>query len=137
MSDLDELFAAALAVRGRAYAPYSRYPVGAAVRDEAGRIHTGCNVENAAYPAGTCAEAGAIAALIAAGGRRITAVCVVGESAAGAPCTPCGACRQRIREFAAPDAAIHCADPGGVRLTLPLSALLPHGFGPDHLPVTP
>ncbi len=66
MSDLDELFAAALAVRGRAYAPYSRYPVGAAVRDEAGRIHTGCNVENAAYPAGTCAEAGAIAALIAA-----------------------------------------------------------------------
>ena len=89
--DLDALFTAASAVRGQAHAPYSGFRVGAALRDEAGRIHAGCNVENAAYPVGTCAEAGAIAAMIAAGGRQIRAILVLADSPA--PVTPCGACR--------------------------------------------
>ena len=125
------LFAAALAARARAYAPYSGFAVGAAVRDEAGRIHAGCNVENAAYPVGTCAEAGALAAMIAAGGARVQAALVLGDGSA--PVTPCGACRQRLREFASPDTPVHVADPGGVRLTLTVAALLPASFGPDTL----
>src|SRR5665811_976888 len=94
----DDLLAAALAARARAYAPYSEYSVGAALRDEHGRIHAGANVENAAYPQGQCAEASAIGVLIAAGGRRITEALVVADPAAGLP-SPCGACRQRLREF--------------------------------------
>lgn len=130
--DLDALFAAASAVRARAHAPYSGFPVGAALSDETGRIHAGCNVENAAYPVGTCAEAGAIAAMIAAGGRRIRAILILADSPA--PVTPCGACRQRIREFAGPDTPILAAGPGGLRARFTLEALLPASFGPDHLP---
>lgn len=133
MSRNAELVAAAVAVRARAYAPYSGYAVGAAVRDEAGRIHVGANVENAAYPVGTCAEAGAIAAMIAAGGRRVLGVAVAGPP--GPPCTPCGACRQRIREFAAADVPILVCDPGGVLASYTLEVLLPASFGPDHLGV--
>jgi cytidine deaminase len=128
---LDILFDAAKGAFARAYAPYSRFHVGAAIRDEAGRIHAGCNVENAAYPAGTCAEAGAIAAMIASGGKRITEIVVIG--AGEGLCTPCGACRQRIREFAAPDCPIHVAGPGGIRRSFTLEALLPHSFGPENL----
>ena len=135
MSAPADLHAAARAARERAHAPYSRYLVGAAIRDEAGRVHAGCNVENAAYPAGTCAEAGAIAAMVLAGGRRIAEICVVG--AEGHLVTPCGACRQRIREFAAPDAPIHCGDPLAVRRSFTLDELLPFSFGPDHLPEAP
>ena len=94
------LIAAARAVRARAYAPYSNHAVGAAVLDEHGRIHAGCNVENAAYPEGTCAEAGAIAAMVAAGSRHIAAMAIAGPGPA--LCTPCGGCRQKIREFAVP-----------------------------------
>ena len=97
----DELLAAARAVRERAYAPYSRFAVGAAVLDEQGRIHAGCNVENAAYPQGWCAEASALAVMVAAGGRRVLAVAVCGVAAD--PVTPCGGCRQKLREFAADD----------------------------------
>ncbi|MDP4022721.1 cytidine deaminase [Methylobacterium sp. NEAU 140] len=130
---LAALFEAARDVRSRAHAPYSRFPVGAALRDEAGRIHAGCNVENAAYPVGTCAEAGAVAAMVAAGGRRIAAILVC---AAGAgPVTPCGACRQRIREFAAPDTPVHAAGPEGVIRSFTLEALLPASFGPETLDV--
>ena len=128
---LAALFAAAGAARARAYAPYSRFPVGAALRDEAGRVHAGCNVENAAYPVGTCAEAGAVAAMVAAGGRRIAAILVLGEGAGLV--TPCGACRQRIREFADADTPVHVAGPAGVRRTFTLGALLPEAFGPDSL----
>ncbi|XYD11259.1 cytidine deaminase [Methylobacterium sp. NMS12] len=128
---LAALFEAARAVRGRAHAPYSRFPVGAALRDERGAIHAGCNVENAAYPVGTCAEAGAIAAMVAAGGRRIAAILVCGDGAGLV--TPCGACRQRIREFAGPDTPIHAAGPGGVARTFTLAALLPESFGPETL----
>ena len=125
------LVAAARAVRERAYAPYSGFRVGAALLDEAGRVHAGCNVENAAYPQSQCAEASAIGALVAAGGRRITAVAVAGEGAA--PVTPCGGCRQRLREFAAGSTPVLVADPSGLRLRTTLGELLPHAFGPAHL----
>ncbi|MEE8626515.1 MULTISPECIES: cytidine deaminase [Methylobacterium] len=131
MDPIDTLFSAARAVQGRAHAPYSRFRVGSAVLDEAGAVHAGCNVENAAYPVGTCAEAGAIAAMVAAGGRRIAAILVLGDGAALV--TPCGACRQRIREFAAPDTPIHVAGPEGLRRTFTLDELLPASFGPDNL----
>jgi cytidine deaminase len=130
-AELDALFAAASAARLTAHAPYSGFAVGAALVDEQGRIHAGCNVENAAYPVGTCAEAGAIAAMVAAGGRRIRAVLVMAEGAR--PVTPCGACRQRIREFAAPDTPVHAAGPDGLRGRSTLGALLPDSFGPEHL----
>lgn len=129
--DIDRLFSAASAVRERAYAPYSGYRVGAALADESGRIFAGCNVENAAYPVGTCAEAGAIAAMIAGGGRRVAAMLVLADGPALV--APCGACRQRIREFAADDTPVHLADPAGVRRTLTLGELLPFAFGPDNL----
>lgn len=128
---LDDLFAAATEMRARAHAPYSNFPVGAALRDETGRLHAGCNVENAAYPVGTCAEAGAIAAMIAGGGRRIIEILVLGDGAALV--TPCGACRQRIREFAEPSALIHVAGPEGTRRSFTVEELLPASFGPDNL----
>lgn len=131
MSTLDQLFQAAKAVRERAHVPYSRYQVGAAIRDETGRIHAGCNVENAAYPQGQCAEASAIGIMVAAGGKRIAEIVVIG--AEGPLCTPCGGCRQRIREFASQEVAIHCGDPSGILRRFTLGELLPHSFGPDHL----
>ncbi len=128
----DRLIAAAVAARAHAYAPYSEFAVGAAIRDEQGRIHAGCNVENAAYPQGVCAEAGAISALVLAGGRRITEVVVVGGG--DGLCSPCGGCRQKIREFAAPDVVIHvCGADGTLRRSFTLDELLPHSFGPENL----
>ncbi|MFO1328493.1 MAG: cytidine deaminase [Rubrivivax sp.] len=128
---IDALFAAARAAREHAYVPYSHFQVGAALLDEQGRIHAGCNVENAAYPQGVCAEAGALSALVLAGGTRIVAALVVGEGAA--PCTPCGGCRQKLREFAAPDTPVLVADPTGLRARYTLAQLLPDSFGPEHL----
>ncbi|MFO1270793.1 MAG: cytidine deaminase [Rubrivivax sp.] len=125
------LVEAARAVRERAYAPYSKFAVGAAVLDEQGRIHAGCNVENAAYPQGWCAETSALAALVSAGARRALAVAVAGE--APDPVTPCGGCRQKIREFAADDCPVWSADSRGVRARHTLGELLPAGFGPQHL----
>lgn len=127
------LFEAARAAREQAHAPYSRFFVGAAVLDEQGRVHAGCNVENAAYPQGVCAEGGALSAMVLAGGRRVTAAVVVGPP--GPPCTPCGGCRQKLREFARDDVFVGVADPTGLRLRLTLGQLLPHSFGPDHLGV--
>ncbi|MFL6691603.1 MAG: cytidine deaminase [Ramlibacter sp.] len=128
---LAQLVQAARAARAHAYAPYSRFQVGAAVLDEAGRIHAGCNVENAAYPQGTCAEAGALAAMVLAGGRQVRAVAVVGEGAK--PVTPCGGCRQKLREFAAPDALVVVADGQGERMRHTMGDLLPASFGPENL----
>lgn len=128
---LKELFDAAKAAQARAYAPYSRFRVGAAIRGASGRIHAGCNVENAAYPVGTCAEAGALAAMILAGDRTLTDIVVLGEGEA--LCTPCGACRQRLREFGGDTLAIHVAGPEGIRRRFILAELLPHSFGPDNL----
>ncbi len=130
-SPLATLFEAAKAAQSRAHAPYSRFRVGAALRAEDGRIYSGCNVENAAYPEGWCAETGAIAAMALAGARRIVEIVVVGDGEG--LCTPCGGCRQRIREFASSATPIHIAGPEGVRSNFTLGELLPHSFGPDHL----
>ena len=127
----DELIEAALAAMPQAYAPYSNFQVGAAICDDEGQIHTGVNVENAAYPQGACAEAGAIAAMVIAGGRSITAVAVAGRG--DALCTPCGGCRQRLREFAGPQTPIIICGPDGERERYSLESLLPHSFGPDNL----
>ncbi len=128
---LHRLVDAARAVRANAYAPYSRFLVGAAVLDEQGRIHAGCNVENAAYPQSWCAETSALAHLVSAGGRRVLAVAVVGE--AKDPVTPCGGCRQKIREFASADCPVWAVDLNTVRLRTTLADLLPCSFGPEHL----
>jgi cytidine deaminase len=129
--DTDALFAAARAAQANAHAPYSNYPVGAAVLTDGGRIFAGCNVENAAYPQGWCAEASAIAAMVTAGERRIVAVLTVCEGDMIGTC--CGGCRQKIREFAALDAPVYACGPEGIRATFTLESLLPHSFGPEHL----
>ncbi len=127
----DQLARAARAARERAHAPYSHFAVGAALLDDQGRIHAGCNVENAAYPQGLCAEAVALGQLVLGGGRRVLAVLVVGEAAQ--PVTPCGGCRQKLREFASDDTPVWSADLHGITARHTLGALLPASFGPDHL----
>ena len=128
----DPLIDAAVASRSIAYAPYSRFAVGAALRTDAGAVHAGCNVENAAYPEGTCAEAGAIAAMALAGGRRIAEIVVAG--AGPTPCTPCGGCRQKLREFGTAETIVHIVDAkGATLLRTSLANLLPHSFGPENL----
>ncbi len=128
---LAALFAAARAAQAGSYAPYSRFRVGAALRTPSGALFSGCNVENAAYPQGACAEANAIGAMALAGERRIADILVVGDGEA--LCAPCGGCRQRIREFADAQTRVHIAGPEGVRASFTLEELLPHAFGPDHL----
>jgi homotetrameric cytidine deaminase len=128
----DALIAAATEVRDRAYAPYSRFHVGAALRAEDGSIHAGANVENAAYPQGQCAEASAIGVLIASGRTRVLEAAVISDGAD--VCVPCGGCRQRLREFMPLDGRIHlCARDGECR-TMTLEELLPMSFGPEFLP---
>jgi cytidine deaminase len=131
MSGIDALIDAAAAARANSYAPYSRFAVGAAIRAEDGRLYAGANVENAAYPQGQCAEASAIGAMIAAGARRIEAMVLLADGAALG--TPCGGCRQRIREFAGPMTKIHLCGLEGVRRTVTVGELLPLSFGPDNL----
>jgi cytidine deaminase len=116
----------------RAHAPYSRFHVGAVLRGANGTLYAGCNVENAAYPEGWCAEASAIAAMVVDGERRIVEALVMGKG--DALVTPCGGCRQRLREFAADSLPIHICDPAGLRRTVTLGELLPLSFGPDNLP---
>ncbi len=128
---LAQLADAARAARTRAYAPYSRFAVGAALLDERGRIHAGCNVENAAYPQGLCAEAVALGALVLAGGTSIVAAAVAG--AAAQPVTPCGGCRQKLREFADDGVPVWSVDATQVVARHTLGELLPASFGPDHL----
>ncbi|WP_428671180.1 cytidine deaminase [Reyranella sp.] len=127
---MDDLLHLARTMMVRAYAPYSKFHVGAAVRDEDGGIHGGCNVENAAYPQGLCAEAGAIAALVAAGKKRVLECVVIGLGPE--VITPCGGCRQKLREFAADDMKIHLCGPDGLHRTVTLGMLLPMSFGPQH-----
>lgn len=126
------LFAAAEAIRAKAYAPYSRFSVGAAILAEDGKIYSGCNIENAAYPQGNCAETSAIAAMIAGGARRITRIYVTGPGSV--PVTPCGGCRQRIREFADLDVTVISHGVEGKPLVQTLEQLLPYSFGPEYLP---
>lgn len=125
------LLQAARTARQRAYAPYSGFPVGAAVLDEQGRIHAGCNVENAAYPEGLCAEASALSAMVLAGGRQARAVVVVGSGAKWI--TPCGGCRQKLREFCAADTPVLSASDEAIGPRHTLAQLLPESFGPGHL----
>jgi cytidine deaminase len=128
---VQQLWQAARAAHARAYAPYSRYRVGAALLDENGVIHSGCNVENAAYPQGWCAEASALSALIMSGARRVRGVMVVGTG--GAWITPCGGCRQKLREFCDPHSNIVSANLDAIGPVYSMDQLLPHSFGPDHL----
>ncbi len=128
---IQELFDAALAVQRNAYAPYSNYRVGAAILTADGRIFAGCNVENAAYPQGACAEVGAIAAMCAAGEREIVAVLTVCDGDTLGTC--CGGCRQRIREFAGPEVLVHSVAVSGATWSTTVAALLPHSFGPEFL----
>jgi len=133
---LAQLLQAARAAQAQAYAPYSRYPVGAAVLDDQGRIHAGCNVENAAYPEGLCAEASALSAMVLAGSTRAQAVLVVGNgggNSAGTWVTPCGGCRQKLREFCAPDTPVLTATAQALGPQYTLAQLLPESFGPEHL----
>ena len=125
------LFDAARAAWERAYAPYSGFRVGAAIRTADGQVHAGCNVENVAYPEGTCAEAGAIAAMILAGGRQIVEILVVADSPDPTP--PCGGCRQKLAEFAAPDTPVILADLRGERLRTTVADLLPGAFTLNHM----
>ena len=123
--DNDDLISAALEARKNAYDRYSNFSVGAALVDDLGRLHVGCNVENAAYPLGSCAEAGAIASMIQQGGKRIVRIAVVGGSGEVGPCTPCGGCRQRISEFADDDSRIIWLDEDGNVMEHTLDDLLP------------
>jgi len=127
---MDDLLHLARTMMVRAHAPYSKFHVGAAVRDEEGGIHGGCNVENAAYPQGLCAEACAIAALVAAGKRRVLECVVIGPGPE--VITPCGGCRQKLREFGGDDMNIHLCGPDGLHRTVTLGMLLPMSFGPQH-----
>jgi len=128
----DALVAAAREARDRAYAPYSRFHVGAALRADDGSIHAGANVENSAYPQGQCAEASAIGALVAAGRTRVIEAAVISDGEA--ICVPCGGCRQRLREFMPLDGLIHLCAREGERRTVTLEELLPMSFGPEFLP---
>jgi cytidine deaminase len=122
---------AATRVRENAYAPYSNFKVGAAIRAASGAVYTGCNVENVAYPEGTCAEAGAIAAMIAAGDTELTEVYVIAGSPM--PVTPCGGCRQKLAEFGKPAVQITMATTGGSEQVMTLAEMLPGVFNPAHM----
>ena len=121
-----KLIDAARDVRENAYVPYSNFKVGAALRSASGQVHVGCNVENVAYPEGTCAEAGAIAAMVAAGDTQFVEIAVIADSPV--PVTPCGGCRQKLFEFAAPDATITMASTSGLSNTMKVADLLPGAF---------
>ena len=125
------LFEQACAVRENAHAPYSGFKVGAALRSSSGKTFLGCNVENAAYPEGTCAEAGAIAAMVAAGESRIEEICIVAGTTS--PVSPCGGCRQKISEFSKPDTVVLLANPNGETVRKSAGELLPDSFKPSHL----
>ena len=120
------LLKAAQSAQKNAYAPYSGFRVGAAILGRSGAIFSGCNVENVAYPEGTCAEAGAIAAMVAAGETRIAEIAVIGD--APDPVTPCGGCRQKIAEFAPPGVPVTMANLSGDTLTMKIEELLPFAF---------
>ena len=126
-----DLLTAAKAVRLNAYVPYSRFHVGAAIRSVEGNLHIGCNVENVAYPEGTCAEAGAIAAMIAAGDTKIAEILVIANSPT--PVAPCGGCRQKIAEFAGQDVVVTLCTTDGESLSMTVADLLPGVFTVAHM----
>ena len=125
------LIETARAVRENAHAPYSKFKVGAAVQAASGTVYVGCNVENVAYPEGTCAEAGAIAAMIAGGDTRIAAIAVIADSPQ--PVSPCGGCRQKIAEFADGDVVVTLATTDGTVFDTTVGKLLPGSFDADYM----
>ncbi len=127
----DDLVEQARRVRANAHAPYSGFKVGAAIRAASGQVYVGCNVENVAYPEGTCAEAGAISAMVAAGETGLTDVAVVASGPE--PVTPCGGCRQKLAEFGRGETNITMATMDGQFRTATLSELLPGAFGAGHM----
>jgi cytidine deaminase len=124
---MDDLFRAAAAARANAHAPYSKFSVGAAVRGASGAIYAGCNVENASYPEGWCAETSALAAMVSAGETRFTEALVIADHPE--PVSPCGGCRQRLAEFGTAGTVVHSAGPDGLRARWTLGELLPAAFG--------
>lgn len=126
-----ELFALAKEAMNKAYVPYSHFHVGAAILTANGKVYSGCNVENAAFPEGTCAEAGAIASMVLGGDTLIKDIFVIGKGEELV--TPCGGCRQKIREFSSADTMIHICGDEGVRKSLSMNELLPFSFGPENL----
>lgn len=131
MQQTSDLRDAALSVRENAHAPYSKFKVGAAIRAESGAIYRGCNVENVAYPEGTCAEAGAIAAMVASGETALTQVYVVAGSPSPVP--PCGGCRQKLAEFGAGDVSVTLATVDGIERATTIADLLPGAFDAGHM----
>lgn len=127
----ERLLDAARGVQGNAHVPYSHFPVGAAIRTASGKVFVGCNYENAAYPQGVCAEGAAIAAMVTAGERQIDTIVTVCNATANP--TPCGGCRQKIREFATPETTIRVAGPDGFVRSYTIDELLPDSFGPEQL----
>ncbi|MEH6727139.1 MAG: cytidine deaminase [Hyphomicrobiales bacterium] len=121
-----DLFEAALAARSKAYARASNFSVGAAIRGQNGKIYAGCNVENASYPEGWCAETSAISHMIMDGEQNLIEVCVIGTG--DVFCTPCGGCRQRLTEFGSADVPVHIAKDSGIVDTISLGDLLPASF---------
>ena len=121
----------ATSAMGKAYAPYSKFTVGAAIETSNGKHYSGCNVENAAYPEGVCAEAGAISSMVLDGETQIKNIYVMGKG--DQLVTPCGGCRQKIREFSTLETLIHICSPEGVRKTMTMDELLPFSFGPENL----
>ena len=126
-----DLFEAARNAMGNSHSPYSKFPVGAALRADDGNIHAGTNIEVISYPEGWCAETTAIGLMVMAGGRRIREVAVIAENMAA--CTPCGGCRQRLAEFADADTPIHLCDDTGVVETVTMGELLPYAFDTEVL----
>ena len=127
----EDLINAAKEARKHAYCAYSGFSVGAAIVDDQGRLHVGCNVENAAYPLGNCAEAAAIASMVQEGGKRIVRIAVAGGRGKLGPCTPCGGCRQRIQEFADANTAIIAIDDSEEWCEYTIEELLPASFHLD------
>jgi cytidine deaminase len=123
------LLALATEAQKNAHAPYSNFQVGAAILDENGQHHASCNVENAAYPLGQCAEAGAISAMIASGSKKIKHILIASPN--DNFCPPCGGCRQKIAEFADPQTEVHLATKDGQLKTVKFTDLLPLAFGFD------
>jgi cytidine deaminase len=121
-----DLYEAAKKAMALCHAPYSKFPVGAAIRAEDGKIYAGANIENLAFPEGWCAETTAISHMVMGGARKIVEIAVIAEKLA--LCPPCGGCRQRIKEFAGPDTTIYLCDETGVGKTMTMNELLPHSF---------
>lgn len=126
MTDLNTLFDAARGAMDKAHAPYSKFPVGAAIRTDDGRVFTGANIEVISFPEGWCAETTALSHYVMGGGGRITDICVTAEKLD--ECTPCGGCRQRLAEFAPAAARVHLTDGSGITRTITMADLLPLGF---------